>query len=555
MQWLIAKSIRWLVRHFLSFLLIVIVLTIGKLAHEEYTNHRALQQDLATLNAAQVVLEQLRASMGAEMSERVAQFETASLQQLDKRIQAIQGELQGKQTQGIRIGHAFSVHERVEQYRLDVEIGLLKHELDYAEYFRSLITGSIDLETLRQKHVSTFQVLEANESQQANLKQQHPYTTRLPLTHERKELVKLQEQHRILYDSNESAFKQYELKRKGLEALRASKGVFNTQANQIDSAFQNLKSEIDVRNNKLSSNWVSKLSGPLLEVIQTAILILLGIIFIPIAIKVIFFFVLAPLASRRPPICLLPDTTGAIEGFEAQAQTDSKFSAVSQEIVLDARHELIVHPEYLQSSSIFGKKETKWFLDNKYPLSSLASGMVALTRIHADDRESVVVSATKDPLIEIGLLSMPNGSSIVLQPHCLVGVVKVIGEPLKIERLWRFSSLHAWLTLQFGYFVFHGPAVLIVKGCRGIRLEPSGTGRRVSQAVTIGFSANAQYSTVRCETFASYFFGKQELLNDCFAGEAGFYVYEELPDHGKSRGIMGRGLEGFADSVLKVFGI
>lgn len=113
----------------------------------------------------------------------------------------------------------------------------------------------------------------------------------------------------------------------------------------------------------------------------------------------------------------------------------------------------------------------------------------------------------------------------------------------------------AWLTLQLRYLVFHGPAQLLIKGCRGIRVERAGSGRRINQAATIGFSANVEYSTSRCETFASYLMGNQELLNDGFSGEVGFYVYEELPNYGRRSGIAGRGLEGLTDSVLKVFGV
>jgi hypothetical protein len=254
----------------------------------------------------------------------------------------------------------------------------------------------------------------------------------------------------------------------------------------------------------------------------------------------------------------LPNASGTIEGLGADSQNvggATKISAVSQEIRVDANHELIIHPEYLQSSSVFGRKETKWLLSNAYPMSSLASGMVALTHIRAEESETVTVSATKDPLSEMGVLTIPKGSAIVLQPRNLVGVLQSVESTFRMIRLWRFSSPHAWLTLQLGYFVFHGPVDLIVKGCRGVRVEPSGTGRRINQAATIGFSANVKYSTFRCETFSSYLLGKQELLNDNFAGDDGFYVYEEMPNYNQRTGIAGRGLEGFTDSVLKIFGI
>lgn len=185
----------------------------------------------------------------------------------------------------------------------------------------------------------------------------------------------------------------------------------------------------------------------------------------------------------------------------------------------------------------------------------VASGMYALTRIRVDHDDSVVISATKDPLSEVGILSLPDGSAVVLQPRSLIGVLSSKDKPVRITSHWRLFSLHAWVTLQLRYLVFHGPTALIVKGCRGIRVENSESGRRINQAATIGFSANVSYSTSRCETFAAYLMGKQELLNDNFSGTPGFYIYEEMPHAGERGGITGRGLEGVTDSLLKIFGV
>jgi hypothetical protein len=117
------------------------------------------------------------------------------------------------------------------------------------------------------------------------------------------------------------------------------------------------------------------------------------------------------------------------------------------------------------------------------------------------------------------------------------------------------ASVSAWLTLQLRFLVFHGPVTLIVKGCRGIRVESAAAGRSVNQAATIGFSANLAYSVSRYETFMPYLLGKQELFNDNFAGGPGYCIYEESPHFGKRGGITGRGLEGITDTLMKVFGI
>lgn len=265
-----------------------------------------------------------------------------------------------------------------------------------------------------------------------------------------------------------------------------------------------------------------------LEVLPTALLILLGVILMPIAIKAIFYFVLAPLAARLFPVRLRPDCDGVLT-------LETGASSVSRAVTVDSVHELLVHPEFLQSASVAGEKTTQWLLNWRFALT------------------------------EIGVLNLPAGSAVVMQPHNLVGVIQQRGSPLRITAHWRLTSLHAWLTLQLRYLVLHGPARLIVQGCRGVRVEPATGGRAINQAATIAFSANLPYSTHRCETFAAFLFGQKELLNDIFgsaldaggsqACEVGSFVYSEIPNAERKAGITGRGLEGLTDSVLKVLGV
>ncbi len=229
-------------------------------------------------------------------------------------------------------------------------------------------------------------------------------------------------------------------------------------------------------------------------------------------------------------------------------------SAVSQPVVLEENQELLVQPEYLQSTSLQARKSTKWLLNARIPFSSLLSGMFMLTRVGPAGAEPVVISATKDPLSEVGVIDLAEGAAFVCQPRSLAGVIQDGRHPIRITRHWRLWSLHAWLTLQLRFLVFHGPGQLVMKGCRGIRIESAGTGRLINQAATLGFSANLDYANTRCETFVSYWAGKEDLFNDLFTGGSGVYVYEEMPDLKRTAGV-GRHLEGFTDAILKIFGV
>jgi hypothetical protein len=185
----------------------------------------------------------------------------------------------------------------------------------------------------------------------------------------------------------------------------------------------------------------------------------------------------------------------------------------------------------------------------------LRQELYGLMRIGAERAEPIVLSSSSDPLQELVVLDLPAGSALVLQPRCLVGLVRRKDEDIRITRHWRLGYLSSWLTLQLRYIVFHGPLTLVIRGCRGVRVEAVSAGRVINQAATLGFSANVAYSNGRCETFGSYLLGQQELLNDRFSGTAGAYIYEETPRRDIKGGITGRGIEGVLDSLLKVVGI
>ncbi|MCL6485075.1 MAG: hypothetical protein I4O49_13085 [Janthinobacterium lividum] len=234
---------------------------------------------------------------------------------------------------------------------------------------------------------------------------------------------------------------------------------------------------------------------------------------------------------------------------------ESRISAVSQALQLQPGQQMLIHPAYLQASPVDSTKRTQWLLDWRFPFTSLAAGMLLLTRLRSEQAASVTISASDDPLLEVAIVHLPAGCALVFQPRGLVGLICDAGQPLAISSHWRLGSLHAWLTLQLRFIVFRGPVTLIVRGCRGVRLERAGQGRSISQCATLGFSTDVLYSTLRSDTFMPYLRGQQALLNDRFDGDNGVYLYEETARHGKQAGKAGSWFEGCADAILKVFGI
>lgn len=275
----------------------------------------------------------------------------------------------------------------------------------------------------------------------------------------------------------------------------------------------------------------------------------------PLLLKAFWYYVMAPLAARRPPIQLVPagSTPRAADETAGAGDAARRISTVSKELALAEGEELLVHPEFIQSLSHTGSKRTQWLLSRSLPFTSFASGMVALTRVSGMGATCTVASK-KDPFAELAIIELAAGESLVLQPRSLAGIVQSSARPLQIVPRWNLG-LGALITLQFRYLVFVGPARLLVAGCRGVRQEPAVPGRSIDQNQTIGFSAHLAYAPRRSETFGAYLLGVNALFNDSFAGGHGIFVYEEMPYSGRRSGLTGRGLQGVADVLLKFFGI
>lgn len=313
-----------------------------------------------------------------------------------------------------------------------------------------------------------------------------------------------------------------------------------------------LESLLASQRERLERDPRERLFAAVRAALPTALAILAGLILAPLLVKALFYFVLAPLAQRLPPIRILPGRGGPMPPPPSP-------SSVALAVDVGPGEELLVQPDFIQSSSAGARKRTQWFLNPRLPFSSIAAGLVALTRIRpeAAPPTRVVLSSRGDPLVEVAVLELPAGAAMVLQPHALAGVVKPLDVPVAITRHWRLASLHAWLTLQLRYLAFHGPCRLVLKGCRGVRAEQPEPGRPrlINQSATLGFGAGLDYRNTRCETFLPYLRGQEALLNDVYSGGPGWFVYEEFPAARHRGGMTGRGLEGVADALLKAFGI
>lgn len=306
------------------------------------------------------------------------------------------------------------------------------------------------------------------------------------------------------------------------------------------------------RRAEIAADPGQRLADGIRAALPAALWILLAVTLSPIALKAVAYFGVAPAAARLRPVRLPPPQPGT-------GEPSATASAVSIPVSVAHDEELFLHPDFLQTSSERAPKSTRWLLDPALPFTSLAAGLYALTRIGTPGREplTVTVSALRDPLAEVAKLTLPEGASMVVSPRAIAGVLAPTDRPLRITRHWRLGSLHAWLTMQLRFLVFHGPCTLVIRGCRGVRAERGSAvhPRVVNQDATLGFSTSLDYRNARCETFMAYLTGRESLFDDVFGGGAGLFILEELPAGQRGAGPLGRGLSGALDAALKALGI
>lgn len=301
---------------------------------------------------------------------------------------------------------------------------------------------------------------------------------------------------------------------------------------------------------EIAGRPMEKLRSQTLSVLPTALIILAGVILTPVLIKAFLYFCIAPLISRTKPVVVISESGGEIEVGP---------SSVSIPVLLAPNDELIVHSDFLQAAGAGPGKRTRWLLSWGMPFTSIAAGLYLMVSVrNRNNGDSRVTVSPKDDLFDmICDVRIPAGSSVVIYPRSLVGVVLRNGVAPRITRHWHLASLHSWITFQFRYLVIHGESQILMKGCRGVRAErvETTTERMQDQGSTLGFTANLAYSGVRCETFIDYLRGRDELFNDRFSGANGFHFTEEISNPNRRKGLFGRGLEGLLDGFLKAFGI
>ena len=569
----------WLAGRLLVFLAILAALVAMDAYREESTLLGVMLKGLVPdkelvqrLEDGRAQIEEFARDAELQVNQRLRDAQTSGSTRIDALIETLQADIkvkEGKRLSSMRRAIALMTGAGLEEdLKNEVDIQLSKAELEALNRIKGEIDAlrtavrdaAADFEGKRQQTLRTNAAYLNKKEETVRFERNYPIAVRVPGTSANIRLAELNQQRNRLAREYISAGAQFYAARDRLTKARERSHADPEQVRLAGTAILGPLDEL-IATKKAAVAATERQAEKALQSIQHVFLkafgILVAVTLVPVGIKAFWYWFIAPLAEKRRPVRLRPGAVGTfaawVSGGPGLAPT-RKISAVSQEIVLDAQDELLVHPEYLQSSANRGQKNTQWLLSWKFWLTSIAAQMVALDRIRDADGETFVISSKNDAFAEVGVIDLPEGSAFVLQPRNLVGVVQSIDRPIKISRKWNWSFL-AFITLQFRYLIFDGPGKLLVQGCRGVRVEQAGSGRSIDQAATFGFSANLDYSPRRSETFGAYLLGTRSLFNDRFSGGPGVYVYEEMPYFGRKSGLTGRGFEGLTDGVLKVFGI
>lgn len=295
--------------------------------------------------------------------------------------------------------------------------------------------------------------------------------------------------------------------------------------------------------------------APIRMAIKGWVVVALGLYFLgPTAGRIWLYYFLAPWIARGRPV-RLEERLAVLPEVSA--------SQVAATVMLRTGERLWVKERFLQSSDEGLKRRGRTMLDWTIPFTCVATGLVELIELShrgGSGEAQLTLSHQGNALSELAVITLAEGSSLVLRPSFLAGVVTNEGQRLKIRRRWQLFRWQAWVTLQFRFFEFVGPCQLVVAGSRGVRVEQllardggAVAARRTNQDATMGFTPQLDYRPVRAETFWSYYRGMNPLFDDLFAGQ-GIFICQQVASSGEAQQAR-KFWAGVWGGVLKVFGL
>ena len=321
---------------------------------------------------------------------------------------------------------------------------------------------------------------------------------------------------------------------------------FTVSSANIDAKRALLRSHTEELDVWLGKNWLEQT----LSLVKNQFLYALWVVLLAILTPLLFraaIWIGAGMGKRLNGITLFPDASPdmLVTNSSKSCRVDLAFGT---ELLLPMGYPL---------SKLDGlecdTQPIKLFLSK--PLISMASGMYLLNRMVTRTSGTAMLTVPEnDPSACLSIVELKEESCLVLRPRYLLGVIQECGKPVTISGHYRIFSSASWLTGQFRYIVFHGPGKLILKGGHEVIVEPVQSGLESNRHMTIGYTANLEYSVIRRSDFLSFVLGSSYLGGERFSGQSGV-VLSSATAITNQVGRSAKGSPPWVDTIRTVLGL
>jgi uncharacterized protein (AIM24 family) len=240
-----------------------------------------------------------------------------------------------------------------------------------------------------------------------------------------------------------------------------------------------------------------------------------AIFFGPLTLKLINFFMVAPLARKTNPITITEDRKDQTRAIQYEPPK-KEFK-----LQLDKEDSLIVRPGWY-SLNTEGTTRTRFFWDQKNPFSSYAMGLVNMTEFKPDkehDRE-IRLASEADPnrdIIPFQLKDHPG--YIVKHGH----VVATSGDGLAMKKVWGLWDWRNWLFGNLRYVFFTGTGTVYIHGYGTVSTnDTDNPNNRIKERHLIGYDTRTSFRMIRTETFVNYWLNDMPLYDIQFLGQGNY---------------------------------
>ena len=369
----------WITGTVLSLLVIITILLGYNFLSAEYAKFEALEQEQSVLHKVKNDLEGVRDKFAKALPARIPQPGTP----LNLMARSHQGAGVGDQRQAgdppessgtiTRSSASCRSATRSERFRPSISRShSCNKSVANARNLHSFGAGPLEAE----RQIKWFQTgsnklgeqIYQNKKTQWELSNRERLMWQVPFTAAYREMKRLEAEERSLQNSKDQHDAEIARQQAILQALQKLPlpGPLVLDHAAADRAIQPVNDRLAENDKQLEGSSLRKFMRPVKEVLPAALWILGLALLSPLLVKAIAYYLIAPIAARRPPVRLLPASSGKLStsigntGNESGPTTPSR---VSLPLSVDERSELLILPSYLQGMPLNAKSDTRWLLE------------------------------------------------------------------------------------------------------------------------------------------------------------------------------------------------